>query len=80
MLTMTNCFLDKKAKTMNTRTIRYVDPDEDILQEEVERALTMTMEERFKQYCDLIASLYAMAGIDIINHPAKRVIAYVDEE
>ncbi len=65
---------------LNTRTIRYADPNEDILQEEVDTALTQTMEERFKIYCDLIASLYAIAGIDIVNHPAKRVIAYVDEE
>ncbi len=65
---------------MNTRTIRYIDPDEDVLQEEVEFALTKTMEERFKIYCDLIASLYAMAGIDVMNCAGKRVISYVDYE
>ncbi|MGB3848414.1 MAG: hypothetical protein WA958_00490 [Tunicatimonas sp.] len=65
---------------MNTRTIRYVDPDEDILQEEVAFALTKTMEERFKIYCDLIASLYAMSGIDVMKQEGKKVITYVDNE
>ena len=69
-----------KANVMNSRTIRYADPEEDILQEEVEWALTQTMEERFRTYCDLMASLYAIAGIDITNYPVKRVIAYADEE
>lgn len=65
---------------MNTRTIYYIDPEEDVIQKEVELALTLTMEERFKVYCDLIASLYAMAGIDVLNYPGERVIAYIDEE
>ena len=64
---------------MNTRTIRYVDPDEDILQEEVDFALTKTMEERFKIYCDVVVANFAMAGIDVVNYPVKRVIAYADE-
>lgn len=64
---------------MNTRTIRYVDPDEDILQEEVELALTKTMEERFKIYCDVVVANFAMAGIDIVNYPGERVIAYANE-
>lgn len=64
---------------MNPRTIRYVNPDEDILQEEVNFALTKTMEERFKVYCDVVVANFAMAGIDIVNHPGERVIAYADE-
>ena len=63
----------------NSRTIRYLEPDEDILQQEVDWAVTQTMEERFKVYCDLIASLYAMMGIDVLNYQGKRVIAYIDE-
>ncbi len=65
---------------MNTRTIRYVDPDEDVLQEEVDFALTKTMEERFTVYCDLIASLYAVSGMDVMNCAGKRAISYVDYE
>ncbi|MGB3779582.1 MAG: hypothetical protein WA960_14575 [Tunicatimonas sp.] len=64
---------------MNPRTIRYVDLGEDILQEEVDFALTKTMEERFKIYCDVVVANFAMAGIDVMNYPVKRVIAYADE-
>ena len=64
----------------NTRTIRYADPDEDILQEEVDTALTQTMEERFKTYCDVVVANFAMAGIDVVNYPIKKVIAYGDEQ
>lgn len=64
---------------MNTRTIRYADPDEDILQQEVDAALTRTMEERLKIYCDVVVANFAMAGIDIVNYPIERVIAYADE-
>ena len=63
----------------NTRTIRYVDPDEDILQEEVEFALTQTMEENLRTYCQLVVANFAMAGIDIVNYPLERTIAYADE-
>ena len=63
----------------NTRTIRYADPEEDILQEEVEFALTQTMEERFRIYCQIVAANFAMAGIDVLNYPLERTIAYADE-
>lgn len=64
---------------MNTRTIRYADPNEDILQEEVDIALTQTMEDRFKVYCEVVVANFALAGIDVMNHPIDKVIAYADE-
>ena len=65
---------------MNTRTIKYADPNEDLLQIEVDLALNQSMEERFKAYCDTIVALYAMAEIDVVKYPIKRVISYVNEE
>lgn len=64
---------------MNTRKIKYADPHEDLLQIAVDIALNQSMEERFKAYCDTIAALYAMAEIDVVKYPVKRVIAYTDE-
>ena len=65
---------------MNTRTLKYADPHEDLLQIEVDIALNQSMEERFKAYCDTIVALYAMAEIDVVKYPVKRVISYVNEE
>ncbi len=65
---------------MNSREIQYADPEEDILQIEVDIALNRTMEENFKAYCDTIVALYAMAEIDVENYPVKRVIAYAGEQ
>ena len=66
-------------RSITSRTIRYVDPDEDILQEEVELALTTTMEENLCTYCQLVVANFAMAGIDIVSYPLERTIAYADE-
>jgi len=65
---------------MKSRKIQYADPDEDHLQTEVELALKRTMEARFKAYCDTIAALYAMSGIDVVNYPVKRVISFKEDE
>ena len=64
---------------MNSRKIQYADPEEDMLQTEVEIAMNRTMEENFRAYCETIVALYAMAEIDVLNYPVKRVIAYADE-
>ena len=64
---------------MDSRKIQYADPEEDILQIEVDIALNRTMEENFKAYCDTIVALYAMAEIDVENYPVKRIIAYAEE-
>jgi hypothetical protein len=38
------------------------------------------MEENFRAYCETIVALYAMAEIDVVNYPIKRVFAYADEQ
>ncbi len=63
----------------NSRTIKYVEPEEDELQTEVETALSQSIEERFKAYCDTIAALYAMANIDVTKYRVKRTIGYINE-
>ncbi len=64
---------------MNTRKIQYADPEEDLLQIEVDIAIARSMEENFQAYCETIVALYAMAEIDVLNYPIKRCIAYADE-
>jgi len=65
---------------MNTRSIKYANPKEDALQIEVDRAVTLSMEDRFREYCNTIVALYAMSEIDVLNYPIKKVIAYSNEE
>lgn len=36
---------------MNTRQIKYIDPDEDVLEQEANWAVSLSMEERLTEYC-----------------------------
>jgi len=65
---------------MNTRKIEFIEPDEDLLQKEVDWALSVSVEERFRVYCDHIVTNYLLAGIDVANYPVKRIIYYMDED
>ncbi len=65
---------------MKTRSITYIEPDENTLEQEVEKAARKSMEQRLYEYCQHIRFNYAMAGIDIQTFPVKRVIYYIDEE
>lgn len=65
---------------MNTRRINYIEPDEDILEKEVEWAIGLSMEERLIAYCRHIINNYSMAGIDVRNFPVKRTIYYIEDE
>lgn len=65
---------------MKTRQIKYIDPEEDILEQEVSWAANLSMEECFTEYCKHIISNYAIAGIDVLNYPVKRVIYYIEDE
>ncbi len=65
---------------MKTRKINYIEPEEDILQQEVDWALQLSMNERFSAYCKHIIANYAMAGIDVLNLSVKRDIYYIEDE
>lgn len=65
---------------METRTIAYIDPNEDILDIEVETAANRSMEENLMAYCEFIIANYAMAEIDVLNYPVSREIYYVEHE
>jgi len=65
---------------LNTRKIEYIDSDEDVLQKEVDWAVTQTMDQLFAVYCRHIASSCAMAGIDVLNHPSSKNIYYIEED
>jgi len=65
---------------MNTRQINYIDPNENLLEIEAEQALLRGVERNFRVYCDLIVANYAIAGIDVLNYPAKREIYYIEDE
>ncbi|MCK5279319.1 MAG: hypothetical protein KAK04_12285 [Cyclobacteriaceae bacterium] len=65
---------------MNTRTIYYIDENEDYLDAEVELAISRTMEENFEAYCETIIANYAMMNIYVVDYPVKREIYYIDDE
>lgn len=64
---------------MNTRTISYINPDEDLLEIEVDLAVNRSMEQNFLVYCEHIVANYAMAGIDVVNYSISKEIYYIDE-
>jgi len=65
---------------MNTRQIKYIEPDEDVLEQEVDWAVNHSMEQRLTEYCNHIIRNYAVAGIDVRNFPVKRIIYYIENE
>lgn len=65
---------------MKTRLIKYIDPLEDTLEQEVNWAVNLSMEQRFAEYCKHIIRNYAMAGIDVLNFPVTRHIYYIEDE
>ena len=65
---------------MNTRTIYYIDENEDYLDIEVEIALSKTLEKNFEAYCETVIANYALMNIDVVNYPVKREIYYIEDE
>lgn len=65
---------------IKTRQIKYIEPEEDTLQQEVIWAANLSMEQCFAEYCKHIIRNYAMAGIDVLNFPVKRHIYYIEDE
>ncbi len=65
---------------MNTRTIYYIDEHEDRWAMEAGIALSGTMKENLKAFCQVIAANFAMMNIDVANYPAKKVIYYTEDE
>lgn len=62
-----------------TRTIKYIEADQDDLDEEVELAIKSTPEENLLRFCEVLSAQLAMQGIDLKTHPVERVIYYIDE-
>lgn len=65
---------------MNKRTIYYIDEKQDYLDDEVELALSRTIEKNFETFCETIIANYAMMEIDVVNYPVKREIYYIKDE
>lgn len=65
-------------KLLIKREIHYIS-DEENLQQKVDYAMTLNMEDRMKIYYKLIKINYAMAGYDIDKLRVKRKIYYIDE-
>jgi len=65
---------------MNTRTIYYIDEEENILDQEVAIARSRTLDQNLAAFCETVIANYAMMGIDVVNHPVKRVIYYLEDE
>jgi hypothetical protein len=63
----------------STRHIEYIEPDEDLLQKQVEWAIKVSMEERLKVFCKHLRVNYALAGIDVTYYPVERTIYYIED-
>ncbi len=62
-----------------TRTISYIESEEEALVKEIELAVTSTAEENLLRYCEVLSAQLAMQGIDLKNHPVERSIYYIEE-
>jgi hypothetical protein len=69
--------MDTKTRD-DTRTIAYIEEDNDFLDEEVELAINSTDEENFLRYCEVLSAQFAMQGIDLKTHPVERIIYYIE--
>lgn len=65
---------------MNTRTIAYIDENEDLLGIEIDLAMSRTMNNNFIAYCSLIRSLFSLNGIDTNNYTPEKTIYYINSE
>ena len=65
---------------LSIRSIKFTEPDEDTLDQEIENAFGKSMEQRLYENCQHIKFNYAMAGIDVQTFPVTRIIYYIDEE
>lgn len=63
----------------NSRTIGYIDDNEDPMDIEIELALKSSMEENIERFMKLIASLAAMSGVNIYELPKSRTIYYIED-
>ena len=52
---------------MNTRTIYYIDENEDFLNDEVVLALSRTLDQNLRTFCKTVIANYAMMNIDVVN-------------
>ena len=63
-----------------TRTIYYIEDDENLLDQEVSLAISRTMSENLVEYCKLVRMLHAMSGIDTLNYQSDKSIYYISDE
>ena len=63
-----------------TRTIGFIESEEETLDYLVELAFNSTMEENLLRYCEVLSAQLAMQGIDLKTHPVERTIYYIDDE
>ena len=64
---------------MQTRSISYVDSEEDSLEFEVQEALKRPLADNLSAYFKAVASQCAMMGVDIKNPPNTRKIYFIEE-
>lgn len=62
-----------------TRTIYFIESEDDLLRKEVDLAIASSAEENLLRFCEVLSAQLAMQGIDLKNHPVKRSIYYIDE-
>ncbi len=63
-----------------TRTISYIDHNEDLLDSEIALALEKSMSQNLTDYCKLVRMLHAMFSIDTLNHKPDKSIYYIEDE
>lgn len=61
-----------------TRTIAYIESEEDTFHEMVALALKSSAEENLFRFCEVLSAQLAMQGIDLKHHPVERTIYYIE--
>ncbi len=64
---------------MQTRSISYVDSNEDPIELEVQAALKRPLADNLSEYFKAIAAQCAMMGVDIKNQPNSRKIYFIEK-
>ncbi|MEM9856240.1 MAG: hypothetical protein AAF843_02725 [Bacteroidota bacterium] len=62
-----------------TKTIAYIESDEETMDQMVDMAISSTPEENMLRFCEVLSAQLAMQSIDLKTCPVERTIYYIEE-
>ncbi|MBD8488221.1 hypothetical protein IFO69_05640 [Echinicola sp. CAU 1574] len=61
------------------KKIYFIEDNEDIIDLMVKNALSSTMEDNLKKYCQHLAFNFSLSGVDIQNHKMEKKIYFIED-